>query len=144
MTGPTGPTGQVPGDIYASFVNYAAQFTNATLIPMGIGVEDSTGHIVLAEPTRITLEPGVYSIFYEVSALLSEPTYMQVTPYYNDRAHIEYGIYYMTNGPGRSSAFGSVSFIIEVPQTTVFNLTFNSTVTATEGTLTMVIFKLKN
>ena len=142
VTGPTGATGPVPDDIYASFINFAALLTDASLIPMGIGVSDPTGNIVLSDPTRITLAPGIYAIFYEVSALLADSGFMQVTPYYNNAPHIEYGIYFMTNS-GRSSAFGSVSFMIEVPVQTVFNLTFNSPVTATEGTLTMVIHKLR-
>lgn len=140
--GPTGPAGAVPGDIFASFINYAAQFTNAALIPMGTGVADSTGNIVLTDPTHITLAPGIYSIFYEVSALLASSGYIQVTPYYNGSPHLEYGIYFL-NGPDRTSAFGSVSFIIEVPEQTVFTLTFNSPVTTTDDTLTMVIFKLR-
>ena len=141
-TGPTGATGPVPDDIFASFINFAAVFTNASLIPMGIGVADTTGNIVLSDPTHVTLAPGIYTIFYEVSALLSDSGYMQITPFYNGAPHIEYGIYFMTNS-GRSSAFGSVSFIIEVPAETAFSLTFNSPVTASEGTLTMVIYKMR-
>lgn len=142
VTGPTGPAAPVPSDIFASFVNYGAQFTNAALIPMGIGIADPTENIVLTDPTRITLAPGIYSIFYDVSVLFSESAYMQITPFYNGVPHIEYGIYFMT-GAGRSSAVGSVSFIIEVPEQTIFNLTYNSPVPSTEGTLTMVIFKLR-
>ena len=67
---------------------------------------------------------------------------MQVTPFYNGSAHLEYGIYFMT-GAGRSSAFGSVSFLVVVPTETSFTLTFNSPARATECTLTMVIFKLR-
>lgn len=141
-TGPTGPAGRVPGDIFASFINFGAQFVNAALIPMAAGVSDPTGNIVLTDPTRITLAPGIYSIFYDVSVLFSESSFMQVTPYYNGSPHIEYGIYFMA-GAGRSSAFGSVSFIIEVPAQTVFNLTYNSPVQSTEGTLTMVIYKMR-
>lgn len=141
-TGATGATGVVPADIYASFVNYAALFTNAAVIPMGIGVADSTGNIVLTSPTQITLQPGIYSIFYSVSGLLAQPTYMQITPFYNGAAHLEYGVYFATDGPGRSSAVGSVPFIIEVPSATVFNLTYNSTISATDGTLHIVIFKM--
>ena len=97
---------------------------------------------VLTDPARISLAPGIYSIFYDVSALISKSTFMQITPYYNGCPHIEYGIYFAT-GPSRSNAFDSVSFMIEVPVQTVFNLTYNSTVTATVGTLTMAIFKLR-
>ena len=79
---------------------------------MGIGVADITDNIVLTDSTHITLQPGFYSIFYEVSVLYSGTTYMQITPSYNGSSHIEYGLYFMT-GPG------------------------------TEGTLTMVIFKLR-
>ena len=141
-TGPTGPTEPYPNDIFASFINFAAVYRNAELIPMGIGVADITDNIVLTDSTHITLQPGFYSIFYEVSVLYSGTTYMQITPSYNGSSHIEYGIYFMT-GPDRSSAFGSVSFIIEVPQPTVFTLTYNSPVDGTEGTLTMVIRKLR-
>lgn len=143
LTGPTGATGPTENDVFASFVNFGATFTNAALIPMGVGVADVTGNIVLTDPTRITLQPGIYSIFYEVSGLLESAGYMQITPFYNGNPHLEYGIYFMTNGTGRSSAFGSVSFIIEVPTESIFNLTFNSPVTVTEGTLTMVIYKLR-
>ncbi|MFQ9924102.1 MAG: collagen-like protein, partial [Beduini sp.] len=142
-TGATGNTGPTEDDVFASFINFGAVFTNAALIPMGVGVADTTGNIVLTDPTRITLQPGIYSIFYEVSGLLAEAGYMQITPFYNSSPHLEYGIYFMTNGTGRSSAFGAVSFIIDVPVESVFNLTFNSPVTVTEGTLTMVIFKLR-
>lgn len=140
--GATGPVGRVPSDIFASFINFVAQFTNASLIQMGVWVADPTGNIVLTDPARISLAPGIYSIFYDVSALISKSTFMQITPYYNGCPHIEYGIYFAT-GPSRSSAFDSVSFMIEVPVQTVFNLTYNSTVTATVGTLTMAIFKLR-
>ena len=141
-TGATGPTGVIPNDVAASFINYGAQFQNAALIPMGIGVADPTGNIVLTDPTRITLAPGVYSIFYEVSALLPDSGYIQVTPYYNSAPHLEYGIYFMT-GAGRSSASGSASFLVEVPVQTVFDLTFNSSVRIGDGTLNLVIHKLR-
>ena len=143
ITGPTGATGPTEDDVFASFINFGAVFTNAALIPMATGVADTTGNIVLTDPTRVTLQPGIYSIFYEVSGLLAEAGYMQITPFYNSSPHLEYGIYFMTNGTGRSSAFGAVSFIIDVPVESVFNLTFNSPVTVSEGTLTMVIFKLR-
>lgn len=140
--GPEGPAGPVPDDIFASFLNYASQFTDAALIPMSAGIADPTGNIALTDPTRITLAPGIYSISYDISVLTPEPTYIQVTPYYNSQPHIEYGIYFMT-GAGRSSAVGSVSFLIEAPSQTVFNLTFNSPTRVTDCTLTMVIFKLR-
>ena len=143
ITGPTGATGPTEDDVFASFINFGAVFTNAALIPMATGVADTTGNIVLTDPTRVTLQPGIYSIFYEVSGLMAEAGYMQITPFYNSSPHLEYGIYFMTNGTGRSSAFGAVSFIIDVPVESVFNLTFNSPVTVSEGTLTMVIFKLR-
>ena len=142
VTGPTGPTGVVPNDIFASFINFAALYVNAQQIPMGIGVADDTGNIVLTDPTHITLQPGYYSIFYEVTVLYSEKTYMQITPSYNGGPHIEYGIYFMT-GEGRSSAVVSVSFIIAVPEETTFTLTYNSPLPGPEGSLTMVIFKLR-
>lgn len=142
-TGATGPTGPVPSGTFASFINFGAQFADAALIPMKTEIADPTGRIVLTDSTRVSLEPGVYAIFYEVSALLSESGFIQVTPFYNGSPHIEYGIYFMT-GAGRSSAFGCVSFMIEVPARTVFSLTFNSPVRTTEGTLTMTIFQLRS
>ncbi|WP_249300276.1 hypothetical protein [Feifania hominis] len=108
---------------------------------MGIGIGDPTGNITLDDAQHVALEPGIYSIEYQVSALLANSSYMQITPFYNGATHIEYGIYFMT-GSDHSSAFGSVSFLVDVPTRTLFSLTFNSPVRATAGTLTMVIFKL--
>ena len=85
--------------------------------------------------------PGYYAISYQVSAILVDISYMQITPAYNGRAHLEYGIYFKT-GTERTTAFGAVSFIIEVPETTTLSLYFNSPTTGQEGTATMVIFKL--
>ncbi len=141
-TGPTGPEGPVPDDIFASFINFGAVFDNAALIPMGQSMVDPTGNIVLSEPTRVTLAPGFYKIDYEVSALTMTPTFIQVTPFYNGAAHIEFGIYFMT-AVERSSAFGAVSMIIEVPSATPFTLTFNTAGTVRECTLTMTIVKLR-
>ncbi len=104
---------------------------------------DPTGNIVLTDPTRITLAAGTYAVFYGVSALLTGSTFMQVTPYYNRAVHMEYGIYYMTDAATRSSGVGFVSFIIQAPTQTVFNLTFNSPAPITEGTLSLVILKLR-
>lgn len=46
----SGSTGPTSNDIFASFINFAAQFVNAELIPMRIGGADDTGNIVLSEP----------------------------------------------------------------------------------------------
>ena len=142
-TGPRGPEGIVPEDIFASFINFAAVFQDAQLIPMGIQTADSTGNIVLNNSTRIELKPGFYWIDYEVSCLVKGANFIQVTPFYNGAAHLEYGIYYMTSSESRSSAFGAVSMILEVPSDTMFSLTFNSSGEVTECTLTLTILKLR-
>ena len=142
-TGPRGPEGIVPEDIFASFINFAAVFQDAQLIPMGIQTADSTGNIVLNNSTRIELKPGFYWIDYEVSCLVKGANFIQVTPFYNGATHLEYGIYYMTSSESRSSAFGAVSMILEVPSDTMFSLTFNSSGEVTECTLTLTILKLR-
>lgn len=140
-SGPTGATGPAAGGIFASFINFAARFTDGMQIPVGIGIADTTGSIVLTEPGRITLQPGYYSISYQVSALLTNAGYMQITPAYGGSSHIEYGIYYMT-GTARTSAAGACSFIITVPETTNFTLYFNSSTEGLDGAVTLVICKL--
>ena len=99
------------------------------------------GQIVLTDNTRITLAPGYYLISYHVSALVATPGYIQITPYYNNASHIEYGIYFKT-GTNSTSAYGSNSIIIEVPAETRFSLTYNSNVTSSEGTATVTVLKL--
>lgn len=140
-TGPTGTTGTAPDDVFASFVNYMAQFTNASLIPVGVSVPDPTNQIVLADPTHISLAPGYYLISYHVSALLRTAGFMQVTPYYNGAAHLEFGIYFKTIGD-TASAYGSNSLILYVPATTNWSLTYNSPSVSIEGTVTITIVKL--
>ena len=61
-TGPTGPTEPYPNDIFASFINFAAVYRNAELIPMGIGVADITDNIVLTDSTHITLQLSLIHI----------------------------------------------------------------------------------
>ncbi|GAA6510858.1 hypothetical protein K360107B91_40260 [Enterocloster bolteae] len=127
--------------MFASFITFAGVWNNAQRIPVGVGVADTTGNIVLTDSTCITLAPGYYCISYQVSSMLADAGYMQITPVYNGSSHIEYGIYFWTAN-ARSSAFGASSLIVEVPQTTTLYLYFNSNTRAQEGTVTMVIFKL--
>ncbi len=141
IQGPMGPTGASGNGIFASFINFGALFTNAAVIPMGSSITDPTGNIQLTSADTITLQPGYYSISYEVSGILRTDTYMQITPYYNGKAHLEHGVYFKT-GTTNASAFGAVTFIIEVVNQTIFNLTYNSTESAREGALTITIFKL--
>ena len=140
-TGPTGPAGEAPADVFASFGNYAAQFTVGQLIPLYPVVTDPTGQITNTDQTRITLEPGYYWISYNVSALFATPNYMQITPSYNGRPHLETGIYFATNANG-SSAGGAVSIILEAPERTVFTLTYSGSGPATEGQVNLTILKL--
>ena len=141
LIGATGPAGEAPDDVFASFATFAIPFTNATQIPLGTSTADPTGQIVLSDPTHIDLAPGYYLISYHVSSILSTPGYMQITPYYNGSSHIEYGIYFRT-ASNYTTAYGSNSIIIDVPEQTRFSLTFNSPVTNTEGTATIAVVKL--
>ncbi|MFQ8599264.1 MAG: hypothetical protein ACLSAP_00785 [Oscillospiraceae bacterium] len=139
--GPTGATGAAPSDIFASFVTFAVQFTDAALIPFSTSIADPTGQIVLTDATHIDLAPGYYLISYHISTLLSTPGYMQVTPFYNGAPHIEVGIYFKT-GFDVTSAYGSNSIIINVPEQTRFSLTYNSNVRGSDGAGTITVVKL--
>lgn len=141
MTGPTGPAGTPPEDVFASFVTYAIPFADATQIPLGTSTADPTGQIVLADPTHITFAPGHYLISYHVSSILRTAGYMQITPYYGERAHLEFGIYFKT-GTDSSTAYGSNALIIYTPVETRFSLTFNSNVQNIEGAATIAAVKL--
>lgn len=140
-TGSTGPTGPVPEESFAFFATFGIPFTDAALIPFGAPVTDPTGQIVLSDSTHISLAPGYYHLSYHVSILLGTAGYMQITPYYNGSSHIEYGIYFKT-GSDSSSAYGSNSMILEIPEQTLFSLTYNSNVRSTDGTATITLVKL--
>lgn len=137
----TGAAGAAPEDVFASFATFAIAFTDGTQIPLGTSMADPSGQIVLSDPTHITLAPGYYLLSYHVSTLLSTPGYMQVTPFYNGNAHIEYGIYFKT-GTDVTSAYGSNAIIIAVEESTRFSLTFNSNARSTDGTATIAVLKL--
>lgn len=66
---------------------------------------------------------------------------MQVTPFYNGAPHIEVSIYFKT-GFDVTSAYGSNSIIINVPEQTRFSLTYNSSVRSSDGAGTITVVKL--
>lgn len=140
---PQGPTGTAPDDVFASFANYPVQLTDGSLIPLYVSVADSTGQINLIDTSRVSLEPGYYLVNYNVSVLFNTASYMQVTPFYNNAAHLEFGLYFRTAAAGRSSAYGAISFIIDVPATTNFSLTYNSPDPSTDGAVSLVFIKLR-
>ena len=66
---------------------------------------------------------------------------MQVTPFYNGKAHLETGVYFATTANG-SSACGSAHFILATTDPTTFSLTYSGPTDAREGTVTLTFLKL--
>ena len=91
---------------------------------------------------HIRLAAGTYLVSYSVSAILTDPSYIQVTPFYNGMVHLETGVYFATTADG-ASACGSAHFILEAPTPTDFTLTYSGPLDARDGTLTLTFFKLR-
>ena len=91
---------------------------------------------------HVNLTAGRYLVSYSVSAILQDPSYIQITPFYNGAAHLETGIYFATSADG-SSACGSAHFILVAPTDTVFSLTYDGPEDAREGTVNLTFLKLR-
>lgn len=144
-TGPqgiTGPTGRIPEDVFASFYNYSQRPENGSILPMFPSVEDPSGQIVSEDGLRVSLAPGYYLVSYQVSGILRETGYMQITPFYNGAAEIEFGIYFIT-GTGGGSADGEAHLIVKAPEATQFSLTFNSNVSVVDVQMTITFLKVR-
>ena len=141
-TGATGPAGVAPPDAFASFIDYEDLFTSGDRITLFPSVPDPTGNITESTLTQVSLTAGYYLVTYSVSAILRDPNYIQVTPFYNGTAHLETGVYFATTANG-SSAVGASSFILYAPEATVFSLTYNGPEDAREGTVTLTFLKLR-
>lgn len=140
-TGNTGPSG-ITNQSFASFANFQEAYTNGTQLNLFPSIIDLSQNIISNSQTTVRLQPGFYIINYYVSTLLTTDGYMQITPYYNNASHIEFGIYSRT-GTAQSTAEGSTTFIIQVLSPTNFSLTFNSNSRATSGQLSLTIIKLE-
>ena len=141
-TGATGPAGVAPPDAFASFIDYEDLFTSGDRITLFPSVPDPTGNITESTLTEVSLTAGYYLVTYSVSAILRDPNYIQVTPFYNGAAHLETGVYFATTANG-SSAVGASSFILYAPEATAFSLTYNGPEDAREGTVTLTFLKLR-
>ena len=102
-TGATGPAGVAPPDAFASFIDYEDLFTSGDRITLFPSVPDPTGNITESTLTQVSLTAGYYLVTYSVSAILRDPNYIQVTPFYNGAAHLETGVYFATH---RQRQFG--------------------------------------
>lgn len=142
VTGPTGASG-LSQQSFAFFTDYAALFVNASPMNLYPNITDPTQNITSKSTTELELQPGFYHISYTVSTILRTAGYMQITPYYNQFAHIENGIYSKT-GTNQTTAEGGQTFIIKVTNPTSFTLTFNSDVAHTDGQLSLTIIKLEH
>ena len=141
-TGATGPAGVAPPDAFASFIDYEDLFTSGDRITLFPSVPDPTGNITESTLTQVSLTAGYYLVTYSVSAILRDPNYIQVTPFYNGTAHLETGVYFATTANG-SSAVGASSFILYAPEATTFSLTYSGPEDAREGTVTLTFLKLR-
>ena len=117
------------------------QFANASPISFAPAVTDPTGHIVQTSVTQVTLAPGTYFVTYNISAILEAAGYLQITPSYNGRAFLEYGVYDRV-ASASVGVSGSSSFIAMVPEETTFTLTCNTDAAVRDGAMTMVILGL--
>ena len=117
------------------------QFGNSTPISFFNAVTDPTGHITQPSVTQVTLQPGPYFVTYNVSAILEAAGYLQVTPSYNGRAFLEYGVYDRV-ADASVGVSGSSSFIAVIPEGTTLTLTCNTNAAVRDGTMTMVILGL--
>ena len=142
LQGPQGPQGPSGIPAYASFVTYQQEFFNGSSISLSAAATDVTGHIVQESTTQLLLQPGVYLIAYHFAANLLTAGYLQITPGYGGRGHLEYGVYNRT-GIDNTSVSGSASFIISVEEATRFSLNSNSSVTVRDGEATLVILALQ-
>ena len=139
---PQGESGDTANQSFASFFNYGTLFNKGSQLPFYPVVTDTTGQIVQVSQQQISLETGYYLVSYHVSAILSEAGYMQITPFYISTSHLELGIYFLTP-EGRSTANGSNTIIIYIPEKTNFTLTYNSNVSSRDGAATLSILKLQ-
>ena len=139
---PQGQPGNIANQSFASFFNYGNLFNNGSQLPFYPVVTDTTGQIEQISQEQISLQPGYYLVSYHVSAVLSDAGYMQITPFYSSTSHLELGIYFLTP-EGRSTANGSNTIIIYIPEKTNFTLTYNSNVSSRDGAATLSILKLE-
>ena len=109
---------------------------------MSAAATDVTGHIVQESTTQLLLQPGVYLIAYHFAANLLTAGYLQITPGYGGRGHLEYGVYART-AEDSVSAGGSNSLILDVTEETEFTLNYNSNVTSRDGAATVVVVQLR-
>ena len=140
-TGVTGPPGEIPPDSAAFFYNYQALFTPGQAIDFFPGVEDSTGAIAQQSASVLSLQAGAYLVSYRISATLSQPGYLQVTPSYNGTPHLETGVYFATTANG-SSAGGSAHFILQAAAPTTFSLTYSGSAAGPNGEVNVTFLRL--
>ncbi len=140
-TGVTGPPGEIPPDSAAFFYNYQALFTPGQAIDFFPGVEDRTGAIAQQSASVLSLQAGAYLVSYRISATLSQPGYLQVTPSYNGTPHLETGVYFATTANG-SSAGGSAHFILQAVAPTTFSLTYSGSAAGPNGEVNVTFLRL--
>ena len=140
-TGVTGPPGEIPPDSAAFFYNCQALFTPGQAIDFFPGVEDSTGAIAQQSASVLSLQAGAYLVSYRISATLSQPGYLQVTPSYNGTPHLETGVYFATTANG-SSAGGSAHFILQAAAPTTFSLTYSGSAAGPNGEVNVTFLRL--
>ena len=125
----------------ASFFTFMQQFESGEPIVLFPAVTDPTGQITALSDTQIQLSPGTYFVTCSISAVLDTAGYLQITPAYNDRPFLEYGVYGRTGTDGVSVS-GSSAFLAVIPEETVFTLNANASTPTRDGGATLVFLKL--
>lgn len=142
VQGPTGPAGSPAEDVFASFFSDVRSVPSGSPVPLYPLTADPTGTIAsAADYQSVLLKAGWYLAAFEISAVLAQPGYLQLTPSVNGGAQVSLGIYFRT-GTADSTANGSRVFTFYAPADTSFSLTYNSSTASSSVNTTLTLLRL--
>lgn len=78
--GPAGPPGYPQNSIFASFLGQGLIMPENANLPLKIDIPDITQNISLCNDYSISLTPGCYAIYYDISTIIKKHGFIKLTP----------------------------------------------------------------
>lgn len=139
--GPAGPPGYPQNSIFASFLGQGLVMPENANLPLKIDIPDITQNISLCNDYSISLTPGCYAVYYDISTIMKRQGFIKLTPILDNCGQTVFASYAEAAKRKKILAI-SRYFIIQISSKSTLYFTWNSSAGTSKINMNLSIIRL--
>lgn len=139
--GPAGPPGYPQNSIFASFLGHGLIMPENANLPLKIDIPDITQNISLCNDYSVSLTPGCYAIYYDISTIIKKHGFIKLTPILDNCEQTVFASYAEAAKRQQTLAI-SRYFIIQISSGSTLYFTWDSSAGISKINMNLSIIRL--